>query len=127
MRPPVLLMDEVFSALDPSTRASLQTLIREMWQELKPTVVFVTHNTSEALLLGTRLIVLGHCNEGQSLQSNVLLDRNLPLSSEPLSLRKRRPEFQELREQIKRVAYGLGPSVVDGQRETGRHPPTRDR
>jgi NitT/TauT family transport system ATP-binding protein len=59
MKPPVLLMDEAFSALDPSTRASLQQQLREIWHETKPTVLFVTHNTSEALLLGTRLIVLG--------------------------------------------------------------------
>jgi NitT/TauT family transport system ATP-binding protein len=55
MKPPVLLMDEAFSALDPATRASLQQQLRTIWQETRPTVLFVTHNTAEALLLGSRL------------------------------------------------------------------------
>jgi len=105
MKPPVLLMDEAFSALDPSTRASLQQQLREIWQETKPTVLFVTHNTSEALLLGTRLIVLGpHCEGSQ--KSNVLLDMALPQSSDTISVRKLSPEFLELREFVKLQAYG---------------------
>src|SRR3984957_9406001 len=58
MKSRVLLMDEAFSALDPGTRSNLQRLLRSVWSELKPTIVFVTHNTAEALHLGTRLIVL---------------------------------------------------------------------
>jgi NitT/TauT family transport system ATP-binding protein len=105
MKPPVLLMDEAFSALDPSTRASLQQQLRVIWQEAKPTVLFVTHNTSEALLLGTRLIVLGpHC-EG-SKESNVLLDMPLPQSSDTIAIRKQSREFLELREFVKLQAYG---------------------
>ncbi|WP_263352876.1 ABC transporter ATP-binding protein [Acidicapsa acidisoli] len=105
MKPPVLLMDEAFSALDPSTRASLQQQLREIWQETRPTVLFVTHNTSEALLLGTRLVVLGahrdNCQEG-----NVILDMPLPQSSDPIAIRKQSSEFQDLREFVKAQAYG---------------------
>jgi NitT/TauT family transport system ATP-binding protein len=105
MHPPVLLMDEAFSALDPSTRATLQQQLREAWQETKPTVLFVTHNTSEALLLGTRLIILGPHREG-SAESNVLVDMQLPQSNDAIPVRKRSAEFNELRELVKLRAYG---------------------
>jgi NitT/TauT family transport system ATP-binding protein len=105
MKPPVLLMDEAFSALDPSTRASLQQQLRVIWHETRPTVLFVTHNTSEALLLGTRLIVLGPHREG-SQESNVLLDMALPQSSDTIAIRKQSREFLELREFVKLQAYG---------------------
>jgi NitT/TauT family transport system ATP-binding protein len=105
MKPPVLLMDEAFSALDPSTRANLQQQLREKWHAMRPTVVFVTHNTSEALLLGSRLIVLRPHRE-DSQESNVLLDMQLPQSSDTISVREKSPEFQELRDYVARRAYG---------------------
>ncbi len=104
MKPPVLLLDEAFSALDPATRASLQQQLREIWQEARPTVLFVTHNTSEALLLGTRLIVLGPHREGSE-ESNVLLDMQLPYCGDTISARKQSREFHELREFVERRAY----------------------
>jgi NitT/TauT family transport system ATP-binding protein len=57
-KPRILLMDEAFSALDPGTRKDMQRLIRELWRDTRITVVFVTHNTPEALYLGTRIVVL---------------------------------------------------------------------
>jgi NitT/TauT family transport system ATP-binding protein len=101
----VLLMDEAFSALDPATRASLQQQLRAIWQETRPTVLFVTHNTAEALLLGSRLLVLKPHREGSE-ESNVLLDMPLPQSSEPIAVREQSHEFVELREYVKRQAYG---------------------
>jgi NitT/TauT family transport system ATP-binding protein len=59
MRPPILLMDEAFSALDPSTRRGMQGLIKNIWHETATTIIFVTHNTREAVCLGTRVIALG--------------------------------------------------------------------
>ena len=105
MRPPVLLMDEAFSALDPSTRASLQEQLHAIWLDSRPTIVFVTHNTSEALLLGTRLILLGRHQEDQPDQSNVLLDMEISTSRIPFARRKQSVEFQELREYVKQLAY----------------------
>ena len=57
-KPKILLMDEAFSALDPGTRKDMQRLIRQLWHDTGITVLFVTHNTQEALYLGTRVIVL---------------------------------------------------------------------
>ncbi len=56
--PPVLLMDEPFGATDPITRLRLQREFRRLQQELRKTVVFVTHDFEEALLLGDRIAVL---------------------------------------------------------------------
>ena len=51
-KPRILLMDEAFSALDPGTRKGMQRLIRDLWRETGTTIVFVTHNTHEALFSG---------------------------------------------------------------------------
>lgn len=53
--PEVLLMDEPFSALDPQTKADMQLLMRQIWQEEKPTVIFVTHDIEEAVFYPANL------------------------------------------------------------------------
>lgn len=57
-KPEIILMDEPFSALDPLSRKQLQDLILSLYQEFKPTIVFVTHDMQEALRLGTKIGVL---------------------------------------------------------------------
>jgi osmoprotectant transport system ATP-binding protein len=56
--PPILLMDEPFGALDPVTRAELQREFNALARRLGKTIVFVTHDVREALLLGTRIVLL---------------------------------------------------------------------
>ncbi|HEY7099835.1 MAG TPA: ATP-binding cassette domain-containing protein [Terriglobales bacterium] len=56
--PPILLMDEPFGALDPITRVELQREFLALQDRLKKTVVFVTHDLREALLLGTRIALI---------------------------------------------------------------------
>jgi osmoprotectant transport system ATP-binding protein len=56
--PPLLLMDEPFGALDPLTRASLQREFAELKSSLGKTVIFVTHDVREALLLGSRIALM---------------------------------------------------------------------
>jgi osmoprotectant transport system ATP-binding protein len=56
--PPILLMDEPFGALDPITRAELQREFVGLQQRLRKTVVFVTHDLREGLLLGTRIALM---------------------------------------------------------------------
>lgn len=105
MKPPVLLMDEAFSALDPHTRENLQEQLHAIWLELRPTIVFVTHNTTEALTLGTRLILLGRHQDDGDPQSNLLLDTDIPSSRLPFARRKQSAEFQELLESVKQMAF----------------------
>jgi osmoprotectant transport system ATP-binding protein len=56
--PPILLMDEPFGALDPLTRAEVQQEFKSLQRRLEKTVVFVTHDIREALVLGTRIALL---------------------------------------------------------------------
>ncbi|PKQ02672.1 MAG: ABC transporter [Alphaproteobacteria bacterium HGW-Alphaproteobacteria-11] len=58
MRPDVLLMDEPFAALDALTRSRLQADLLRVVEEVKATLLFVTHSIEEALLIGTRLHLL---------------------------------------------------------------------
>jgi len=56
--PPLLLMDEPFGALDPLTRAEIQQEFQRLRQRLQKTIVFVTHDLREALMLSTRIALL---------------------------------------------------------------------
>lgn len=56
--PTILLMDEPFAALDALTRLKMQQELLQLWDELRFTVLFVTHSIQEAIILGTRILVL---------------------------------------------------------------------
>ena len=58
MQPRVLLMDEPFAALDALTRRRMQEELLALWQELRFTLVFVTHSIEEALVVGNRIAIL---------------------------------------------------------------------
>jgi len=76
--PPIILLDEPFGALDPITRREIQREFKSLQQELKKTMIFVTHDIAEAFVLGTRIALL---REGRL----VLLDAPTALlrSSDP--------------------------------------------
>ena len=112
MKPRILLMDEAFSALDPGTRGSLQKLLRSLWEESRPTVVFVTHNTAEALYLGSRLLVLTRPSEGDDTQgARVALDMQLPEGG--LSLARDGKRFLDVAEYVDRRSQGLEASGAE--------------
>jgi NitT/TauT family transport system ATP-binding protein len=57
MQPKLLLMDEPFGAVDDSTRSELQQMLTNLWQENHTTILFVTHNIDEAIVLGSKVLV----------------------------------------------------------------------
>jgi len=57
-RPRVMLMDEPFGALDAQTRSEMQQLLISVWRQYETTILFVTHDVDEALLLGDRVVLL---------------------------------------------------------------------
>lgn len=76
--PRAVMMDEPFAALDTQTRAAMQRLLIDTWRAHPTTIVFVTHDVDEALLLGDRVAVLGRA--GQPLRA--LLDVPQPRSAD---------------------------------------------
>jgi NitT/TauT family transport system ATP-binding protein len=104
LNPPVLLMDEAFSALDPGTRAGMQRLIKELWRESGTTIVFVTHNTREAVCLGSRVIALAKDPSGES-GSSVALDIPAP-----------HLDFDSAEEELRTVIRGVESATVHSQR-----------
>ncbi|WP_128971024.1 ABC transporter ATP-binding protein [Bradyrhizobium tropiciagri] len=96
-RPSLLLMDEPFAALDAMTRSSLQAKLVEIHRQERPTILFVTHNIAEALVLASRLIVMSP-NPGR-----IVEDIRIDL---PRPRRRTAPRFNELYEHVAR-AIGL--------------------
>ena len=86
-RPPILLMDEPFGALDPDTREQMQVYLMELHEQYKLTIFFVTHDLVEACFIGTRLLVLSQyytddrgddpqANRGAKIVSDYDLEKN---------------------------------------------------
>jgi NitT/TauT family transport system ATP-binding protein len=62
--PRAVMMDEPFAALDTQTRGAMQRLLIDTWRAHPTTIVFVTHDVDEALILGDRVAVLGRVGQG---------------------------------------------------------------
>jgi sulfonate transport system ATP-binding protein len=77
-KPPVLLLDEPFSALDAFTRIDLQSHLLDVWDWYRPTLFLVTHDVDEALVLADRIVVLG--GSPGTIQSEVVVDLSRPRS-----------------------------------------------
>ena len=75
LRPPVLLMDEPFAALDEITRSQMRYLLLDVWRDTGATVVFVTHSIDEAVHLSDRVLVLTTRPGRLSAEITIKLDR----------------------------------------------------
>lgn len=86
----ILLMDEPFGALDIRTRLQMQDLLEELWLKFHPTVIFVTHDISEAVYLGDDIYIL----KSAPAQFTQHVDVDLPFNRDRSI--KRQPRFTEL-------------------------------
>jgi len=91
-RPSVLLLDEPFSALDSFTRMKLQDHLLALWADARFTLLFVTHDVEEAVVLADRVVVMRHPGRVQ---------RELAVGL-PRPRRRSAPEVQALKEEIVR-------------------------
>ena len=99
----LLLMDEPFSALDSQTKSILQLELQKIWWETKKTIVFVTHNVEEAVLLGDRVIVMS-ANPGRiKREFKIQLARPREAQSTDLAY-VAREVMNELKEEVEKVA-----------------------
>jgi NitT/TauT family transport system ATP-binding protein len=106
-RPPILMMDEPFAALDEITRETMQEELLRLWSVTESTVIFITHSISEAVLLSERVIVMtarpGRVDETIDVPFPRPRDEEL----------RGRPEFTGL---VQHIRYKLHPKV---RTETG--------
>ncbi len=97
-QPDLLLMDEPFGALDDKTRSDMQNQLINICQELRPTVIFVTHSVDEALKLADRIIVIAGAKESKGeIKADIKI--NIP---RPRDLN----ELNHYRNQVLDVIYG---------------------
>lgn len=101
MKPSVLLMDEPFGALDALTRAHLQDSLMEIQQELNNTVIMITHDVDEAVLLSDRIIMMTNGPEatvGEDLHINLPRPRNRVALAD-------NPDYVHFRQEVLRFLY----------------------
>ncbi|MDA1006421.1 MAG: ABC transporter ATP-binding protein [Verrucomicrobia bacterium] len=87
LKPRIILMDEPFGALDPVTRQQMQDLLVGLWRELEATVFFVTHDVSEAVYLGDRVLILSNS------PGTILTEEAVPPPNRPSREMRREPDF----------------------------------
>ncbi len=99
----VLLMDEPFAALDSQTKSILQSELQKVWWETKKTIIFVTHNVEEAVLLGDRVIVMS-TNPGR-VKREFKIELGRPRKLENIDLAYITAQvMKELKEEVEKVA-----------------------
>ncbi|WP_151715292.1 ABC transporter ATP-binding protein [Acinetobacter sp. TUM15071] len=109
--PKILLMDEPFGALDPYTRQKMQKHLMDLWQNIDITILFVTHDMDEAILLADRIVAL-KANPGE-VKEIIEVDLPRPRSMELMHS----PEFKQLRQRVDLLVHhqeeALDPALQD--------------
>jgi nitrate/nitrite transport system ATP-binding protein len=113
MDPEVLLLDEPLSALDALTRAKLQDEIEQIWRENRKTVVLITNDVDEAILLADRIIPL---NPGPDATLGPAFEVNLPRPRDRLGM-NHDPAFKKLRAAVTSYLMEVGIEAAAEQAE----------
>jgi NitT/TauT family transport system ATP-binding protein len=108
LSPRIILMDEPFGALDPTTRLHMQALLVELWKEAQATVFFVTHSIEEAVYLGDRVYVFS------SAPGTILREMKVPSPDRPPKEMQREPAFVERVFEIRDIIDSLASSTRAG-------------
>ena len=89
-------MDEPFAALDEQTRNSMGEELLQIWEELRTTVVFITHSLSEALFLSDRVVAMGRGKIADDFRVDFPRPRDLDLMNQPEFVGLRHRLFEAL-------------------------------
>ena len=108
LSPRIILMDEPFGALDPTTRLHMQALLVELWKEAQATVFFVTHSIDEAVYLGDRVYVFS------SAPGTIIREMTVPTPDRPPKEMLRDPLFVERVCEIRDIMDNLAMSTRAG-------------
>lgn len=108
LSPRIILMDEPFGALDPTTRLHMQALLVDLWREAQATVFFVTHSIEEAVYLGDRVYVFS------SSPGTILREMEVPPPDRPPKEMQREPEFMRYVFEIRDIMDSLASSTRAG-------------
>jgi NitT/TauT family transport system ATP-binding protein len=108
LSPRIILMDEPFGALDPTTRLQMQGLLVDLWREAQATVFFVTHSIEEAVYLGDRVYVFS------SSPGTILKEMQVPPPDRPPKVMQREPEFMKYVFEIRDIIDNLATSTRAG-------------
>jgi NitT/TauT family transport system ATP-binding protein len=108
LSPRIILMDEPFGALDPTTRLHMQALLVELWKEAQATVFFVTHSIEEAVYLGDRVYVFS------SAPGTILREMEVPAPDRPPNIMQREPAFMQRVFEIRDLIDTLASSTRAG-------------
>ncbi|WP_171497967.1 ABC transporter ATP-binding protein [Acinetobacter ursingii] len=105
--PKILLMDEPFGALDPHTRQKMQRHLMDLWQNIDITILFVTHDMDEAILLADRIVAL-KANPGEVKE---IIEVRLPRPRTPELMNT--SEFRQLRAHVDELVHAQEEEQVD--------------
>jgi NitT/TauT family transport system ATP-binding protein len=108
LSPRIILMDEPFGALDPTTRLNMQALLVDLWREAQATVFFVTHSIEEAVYLGDRVYIFS------SAPGTILREMEVPKPHRPPKVMQREPAFMEKVFEIRDIIENLASSTRAG-------------
>ena len=108
LSPRIILMDEPFGALDPTTRLHMQALLVDLWREAQATVFFVTHSIDEAIYLGDRVYIFS------SAPGTIIREMKVPPPDRPPKEMLREPGFVERVCEIRDIMDHLATSTHAG-------------